>query len=468
LTRAVPEKDHKIRRNTASARVPAATAVNGRGHAIDARSIRKQLPQALRSRDLVAGNLAVAEILAGLNKDNIGAALRVFEDAPGSFRTDSYFRLFMHAWGKVDGQAAVEYALSDDRGRRVRGAGMMAIGAWAGADPLAAQDFLASLDADRRTQQYLTEGLVRGWSETDLAGATAFVDGMGDSGEQGRYVYLLASQYMSQEGTRGAFRWAESAALQHAGTPYLSQIVNSVTVEVARRDPEEAAAWIDRNADNEALSSRAFAEVADELAERDPVAASQWLDKYFDDERVNARVVGEMTREWARSDAAAAAEWVSQHAGSEKIDVNVVSSISRQWAEDEPLAAIEWLDTLNNDTLMIRGLASVVDRWANQDATAAGDWLNTIDRDATYDPVVESYANRVAYQSPQLAMIWAREIEDAERSERTTIRVAQVLYRQDPQVVRDWLPASGLSEEAQNAILNPRSRGWGWGGRGRR
>jgi hypothetical protein len=71
--------------------------------------VHEMLGMALRSTDLVNRNLVVAHLLAQLTPENVGEALRAFEDAPRSEQTDHSYRLFLHAWAQMDGEAALDY-----------------------------------------------------------------------------------------------------------------------------------------------------------------------------------------------------------------------------------------------------------------------------------------------------------------------------------------------------------------------
>ena len=57
------------------------------------------------------------------------------------------------------------------------------------------------------------------------------------------------------------------------------------------------------------------------------------------------------------------------------------------------------------------------------------------------------------------ALEWVESINDPGVREQTLIRTAQVFYHHgDRQAVREWLPNSGLSPEAQQQVLNHRGR----------
>ena len=75
--------------------------------------IREVLAPALVSSDLVGRNAVIADMLARLTPENAMAALSVFENTPSSYHTDNNFRLFLHAWAKVDGASALGYLMDN-------------------------------------------------------------------------------------------------------------------------------------------------------------------------------------------------------------------------------------------------------------------------------------------------------------------------------------------------------------------
>lgn len=428
------------------------------GQMMDGRAINDILPGALADGgDLMAKNLQVAHVLAGLNKDNVHAALQAFEEAPRSPLNDHNFRMFMRAWGEIDGKAAAEYAFFSDDGKKVHWSGTLAMSGWGATDPEAALAYVESIDKENRSRGHILDGMVRGWATTDLKAARDYVMlDMEDRGHAHKLVEHLAHESIKQDGPGGALAWATQTVANGEDEKLNGRVMNEVAVHASRVDPFAARTWLEENIDSEYLNPRIFEEVADELTEVDPNAGAAFLDQHFDDPRVNGTVIAETVEEWARKDPSSTAAWLEQYMGHEKINGEVVHELSGEWARTDPDSAIEWVANIENDKLMARGLASVVDRWARSDPNAVGGWLNTQDRsNQVFDPAVEAYANQLAHDQPIAALSWAQQIQDDGRRERTTVRAGQAMMRHDQDAVLTWLPESGLSERAQNAILNP-------------
>ena len=124
--------------------------------------IREVLAPALVSDDLVGRNAVIADMLARLTPENAGDALRVFEEMPSSYHTDNNYRLFLHAWAKVDGASALNYLMDNPNAHRVEGGHIWAMSGWTATNPQAAYDFVMSRD---KVDPGLYHGLVRGWGQ---------------------------------------------------------------------------------------------------------------------------------------------------------------------------------------------------------------------------------------------------------------------------------------------------------------
>jgi hypothetical protein len=451
------EKIVVVDRSSSDTGVPPFNEISDTLREIDAGEIGRLLPGALMDGgDVMANNLVVAEMLAGLTPENVHAALAAFEGAERNHLNDHNFRMFMFAWGKIDGKAATEYAFFNEDGKKVHYAGSSAIMAWGQTDPEAARAYIDSVDDENRSKGYMVDALVRGWADRDLHGAGEYVGTLPQTGGRKKLIEHLAQEHIKQNGPHSALAWADQVAAFNKDPEFAANVVSDTAFYAARNDPMATRDWVENNLDSPYLNSRIFEEVADEMMEIDPAAASRFLDTHFEDDRVNGKVIAEMTEEWANTDPAAAAEWVNQYMGHKKINSEVVHELAGEWADSDPDAAINWVAGLKDDQLKRRGLASAVDHWARKEPAEVGDWLNKqTQRGDLYDPAIEVYANRIVRESPIAALSWAQQIQNEGTRERTSVRAGQALFRTDEDAVLAWLPSSGLSERAQNAILNP-------------
>ena len=141
----------------------------------------------------------LARILESLTLDNVGDVLAAFEKAPRGDDFDRDFRMFMLAWGRLDGAAALEYALHDKEGRKVGFGGTMAMRGWAERDPTAAGSYLETLKAGD-TKSWLSHGLVSGLlarGSVDEAATAAMANNR--SRARGESIDMLAKTHFKQE-----------------------------------------------------------------------------------------------------------------------------------------------------------------------------------------------------------------------------------------------------------------------------
>ncbi|MFT5121902.1 MAG: hypothetical protein ACI9TH_000020 [Kiritimatiellia bacterium] len=441
----------------------------GRSGTPSSEDLLARLPEALRDGgDTMANNLLVAQMLANLTPENVMQTLAVFEQAENGPLNDHNFRMFMYAWGEIDGQAATKYAFFNEDSKKVHFGGSVAMIGWSSQDPDAAKAFVEGVEDDNRSKGYMMDALVRGWAKTDLNGASNYVGTLDDTDGRRKMVEHLAQERIKREGSGSALAWADTVASGSDDAKYANQVVNEVAFHAARKDPMVARDWVERNLDSEYLSPRIFEEVADEMVGVDPRAAADFLDQHFDDPRVNGKVIAEMTEEWARTDPTATAAWLEQYVGHEKINKEVVHELAGEWADSDPEAALAWVAALESKDLQKKGLASAIDHWSRHDTAAVGEWLNgQTQRGDLYDSAIEVYASRISREAPVAALSWAQQIQDEGMRERTTVRAGQAMYREDPDAVLSWLPTSGLSERAQQAIQKPQDNRQNWRG-GRR
>lgn len=427
-------------------------------YSLDAGEIQRRLSSGLADGgDVMQKNLIVAEMLAKLSPENIPAALAAFENAPRGPLNDQNFRLFMYAWGEIDGQAAVDYALTKEQERKgPYGSSTSAMIAWGSKDPLAAREYVETMEETDKSRRTMVYGLVRGWAKVDVFGAQDYVATMEDVGGRKKLIDHLSQEHIRQRGTYAALAWADQVAANSDGSSYAGEVVTQIAVNSARKDAVGVQYWLERNIDSPFLTPKIFEEVADELTEINPAAGAAFLDRYINDERVTGTVIAEMTEEWARKDPVATAAWVNQYLGYEKVNHQVIHSIAGEWADKDPDAAIGWVAGLENRNLQKQGLAAVVNQWAKRDPSAVGGWLNSQTRkDDLFDPAIQSYVNRLYRETPLAALSWAQQITKKDMRERNTIRAGQAMMRQDREAMLAWLPTSGLSQRAQNSILKP-------------
>ena len=408
--------------------------------------IREILGPALVSSDLVGRNAVIADMLSRLTPENALHALNVFENTPSSYHTDNNYRLFLHAWAKVDGASALAYIMDNPDAHRVEGGHVWAMSGWTASDPQAAYDFVTS----REKKDYgLYHGLVKGWGRIDLDGAHEFVATIKDKNLRGRMTDVIGESVVEKRGVQGALEWLGQLNKKDGFT---QAAYNSVVRRAVPRSSNSLAEWISRNPNDKHIQPWMFKETARKIASRDPGLAASWLESHLGNKSVNGDVVGQVASSWVESDPAAAANWVTSLKGTKVYDKELTKKLGGTWARKDPAAALEWAQTLD-PKLWVPTSASIVGNLSREELGRNAQWIKESSTDGSNDGVRAAYAMRMADEDPYSAIEQALLMKDALGREKITVHIAKKLYKREPQRIREWLPQSGLSLPSQQRIL---------------
>ena len=408
--------------------------------------IREVLAPALVSDDLVGRNAVIADMLSRLTPENAGDALRVFEDMPSSYHTDNNYRLFLHAWAKVDGASALNYLMNNPDSHRVDGGHIWAMSGWTATDPQAAYDFVMSRE---KVDPGLYHGLVRGWGRIDLDGVHQFVSSIEEPRLRARMTDVVGESVVEQRGIQGALDWLGQLDQSQA---YVQSAYNSVIKRAIPRNSSSLAEWINRNPEGKHIQPWMYSETAKRIASKDPGLAASWLESHLSNKKLNGQVVGEVASRWVESDPQAASSWVESLKGTRVYDKELAKKLGGAWARKDPEAAIQWAKGLDTD-LWRPASASIVGNMSTEQLLQNASWIKQSPAESANDGIRAAYAMRMAELDPYDAIEQALLMTDALGREKVAVHVAKKIYRHNPESIRDWLPKSGLSEASQQRIL---------------
>ena len=408
--------------------------------------IREVLAPALVSDDLVGRNAVIADMLSRLTPENAADALRVFEEMPSSYHTDNNYRLFLHAWAKVDGASALNYLMNNPNSHRVDGGHIWAMSGWTATDPQAAYDFVMSRE---KVDPGLYHGLVRGWGRIDLEGVHQFVSSIEEPRLRARMTDVVGESVVEQRGIQGALDWLGQLD-QSQG--YVQSAYNSVIKRAIPRNSSSLAEWINRNPEGKYIQPWMYSETAKRIASKDPGLAASWLESHLSNNKLNGQVVGEVASRWVESDPQAASSWVDSLKGTRVYDKELAKRLGGAWARKDPDAAFQWAKGLETD-LWRPASASIVGNMSREQLLQNASWIKESPAESANDGIRAAYAMRMAELDPYDAIEQALLMTDALGREKVAVHVAKKIYRQNPESIRDWLPQSGLSEASQQRIL---------------
>lgn len=202
-----------------------------------------------------------------------------------------------------------------------------------------------------------------------------------------------------------------------------------------------------------------MAEVANEaLREGGAESASMWVETLPDGPQKGA-AMRRVTESYVRDDPAAAAAWAGQFADQDYA-VRAIAEIGDEWSEDSPQDAIGWIETLPAGNSKNAGYSEAFGNWEDRNPEAATQYLSGMQAGPERDAAISGFSRGYAWQDPQMAIAWAQDISDPGMRERSLVQAGQAYFRRDPQNAMTWLEQSGLSNDAQQAVMSGGRRGW--------
>ena len=238
----------------------------------------------------------------------------------------------------------------------------------------------------------------------------------------------------------------------------------------AEIDGQAAAAWYDRNVSSDFLPQHKwigydtlFLTAAIAWMRSEPREAIRWAVGH-DHLPIGSTAESNLSQilvYWPRSDFAGQIEWIEEQSRTSSGLVRQVDPAIRFWAEEDPASAVNWMESFVTDYLpsplvRSRGYEELARGWPDNRLDEAVDWLTIREPgDMGHDAARSVVAERLTKTNPLGAIKVAAKLSDRRREKREEllVRAARNLYRKDPGTVIDWFPESGLSEEAQEAIL---------------
>ena len=212
-------------------------------------------------------------------------------------------------------------------------------------------------------------------------------------------------------------------------------------------------------ADDARQGQRLMREIAGEaLRTGGPENAAVWIDTLPDGDQKGS-AMRRVAEAYVREDPEAAAAWATSFADQDYA-ASTIAEISGEWAETAPRETVNWLADLPSGNAKNAGFSEALGDWEDRDPSAAGEYLMAMAPSPERDAAVSGFARGYAWQDPETAIAWASDISDPRMREGSLIQAGQAYYRRDREAAVAWLESSGLSEQAQQQIIEGRGRGW--------
>jgi hypothetical protein len=313
--------------------------------------------RALFLSDPLARSQHLSELISRLTAEDGPAVADVFREvgAAGINFSDEH-RLFLRAWGKIGGIAAVELALQQS-GKNSDEA-VAALGGWASNAPLQARSWVESLP-ESEEKETLILGLLDGWSSTNFEAAAAYAESRPPSAARDRFRELLLQRALRSRGIDGAQQWVQRIPEDERNRDYKQKAFGDVVQTMLYRDPAAAARWISELGARDFVGAEAVTNTALKLAESSPTGALDWMRSLdVTDAKGVAKGAGTVMGQWAQVDAQAAGNWLQQnssHPFYERLALGYIRTV----AGIDRDAARAWADTMRDEELRGKATAAL-------------------------------------------------------------------------------------------------------------
>jgi hypothetical protein len=258
--------------------------------------------------------------------------------------------------------AALDYTMNTQRSRGATG---LVLSAWAGRDAAAAESWALANHSGEGPNPYLAS-VIRGVAAYDLAHASRLLEAL-PAGDAQRDAVRDISRALFVQGLDVAANYPQSVTDPKLRAAFLAEIGS----RLAEKNPEDAGKWLlaMNNAEDQ---SRVARRVGDAIASRDPQAAAAWIEKLQPGARAEAArgVVPRMSSQ----DIAGTARWVNTLAGIPNYDRVVEEFV---WSCDHraPEQSAAWIRGISNQEQQTKLYHQMLGEWAKRDAAAVKSWV---------------------------------------------------------------------------------------------
>jgi hypothetical protein len=318
---------------------------------------------------------AFAELLDSLTPENVEEIVEAMREADD--RGEEQWRGLLYAWGAMNGEAAIAYAEENMREDEEKQEFLSrALTGWASAQPSQAKAWVEGLEDENEKGRYRWS-LVSGMADTDIATATLYAMERQEAGDtqSWRYMQMISEEQLRQSSVQQSVQWAESLPAGDLKASAMQRVAEGYV----DKDPEGAAKWATNLIDGP-YASKVIPEVSDEWAERDAPATIAWLETLEAGEAKTAGMSAALAEWVKRGDPMEASKYLAAMPKSEERD-SAVGGFAQILARSDPEAAVTWAETIGNDKVRSETLVDAGRAWLRLDPATATDWLQGGDLD---------------------------------------------------------------------------------------
>lgn len=305
---------------------------------------------------------------------------------------------------------------------------------WARKDPQAAIQAIESL-RERSQREMLLQMAVQGWSQTDPQKAAEWVLARPPSHARAQLLSSALSAVVAKDPS------AALAMLDRLSATERERIMPSVLMNWARREPQAAAAWLQKQDDVQKRQD-ALVMLANAYAERDPDEAMRWASSL--PEETAQLVMGQVIERIARDDPERASIVVRQmKEGPQR--ASAVSRVAQVWAQWDPRAALSWVQMQSGSDVTPDLYRGIFGQWAIYDPEAAVSQSNFFLDSDTRDAAILGILEGAQLDSDDADRLYQR-LAGAEAKRQAASRLYVQLRATDPRAAERYRIAAGITE----------------------
>lgn len=371
----VVTRTHRVKVNKAEASAQGELAANS-PQALAAESPADEWERALLEIDPVQRAAHISQLLAKLTPGAAKSVADVFEKVQHTgIHCDDEFRLFLRAWGKLDGATAMDYAIKRGDHLEANPETLAALAGWASADPEKVKAWIAALP-DGSPSHDLLFGLLDGWSMVDFRAAAEYAESLPGDSEREKIRELLFQRSLMAGGLPAAQDWVSRIPGDENNRAFKTEAFDDVIRAMLYRDPSAAAQWISQLTGQPYLAGEAVSETAGKLAESSPTEAMNWLHTLGGmGEKQLAKGTGAILDVWTKQDPATAGTWLTQNRNNPQYD-EMAQHYVGGIALSDPASALDWARTISDNERRGASILGAVQNYLdNKGDTAASQLL---------------------------------------------------------------------------------------------
>ncbi len=344
---------------------------------------QKDLSNILGTNDRVERTRLLLALIDGMSSSEFEEIAKTFQQENWTNHHETEFHLLLAGWIKQDPLATIQYLQDHELNGTAR---RTAIASWAAMDPEAAAEAVARIDFDGKVNDWMI-GLIDGIAQNDLDAALLTLETLPASETKNRAIRAVIPDVVTR-GTEYANQWIEMIA-----EPKMQNIMaRNLAAPLARHDPQGASTWIENiqttkvRRDASEIVADIFAEqdldaaalwaeslppdtlteaaegVAKHMTRKDPIEAARWLQKLGDDPDLDGARI-QFLKEATPLDPETALE----HVGSLSKETQrhqFYRTILKAWSRNDPPSAIAWAKA-HSESISVRVFRSIVprDQW---------------------------------------------------------------------------------------------------------